>query len=160
MENRQKKENLIELINKYNIVCPDCGKLFLGAIYYAEWQIDHHYLDGGLRGYLSCGKCPKCAEKCYNEIRDNLNEYIKEKGKIPCYNGTIYDYFGEEHKNIEFSNEEIEEFMDQVLDIECQIYLDDDTFDKQFKYVYHGKTINSGTLIDLFEEIKKKLRYI
>lgn len=157
MEIRDRKEELIRLIKRFDNKCPDCGKMFLGATLYAETEIDYRYVNGRLRDYLSCGKCPECAENCYNNIKANLQEYIKEAGRIPCYKETIFEYFNGKDEDEPFDEIEIREFVDNVLKIECKIYLDEEAINKQFEHSYHGKNIQSGKLIDLFELFGKLL---
>lgn len=125
----EKIENLIELIKLYDKKCPDCNNVFLGVAvdfsYYKEGA--PRYM--GLNSYpLKCDKCPKCAQDCF----DNLFDYAKENGKIPCADSLVENYG------------DIDEFITDIkYQIDCTEYCDKENFESE--------------LIDLFERITSEL---
>ena len=84
-------ERKLKNLEKHLKTCPDCGKEFLGIA-----------IDGGVNPAhtwqavseislypLKCGKCPNCAEKCFDKIDDFCSEKINKENynnrtKIPC----------------------------------------------------------------------------
>ena len=137
MENAQRKEKLISLIKKFNNTCSECGKLFLGALVEGSTEIGAYPVDVGIYSYpLSCGKCPECAKKCY----ENLYEYVDRNNKIPCDNDII-----DEDENIK----------DILAELDCWMYLDEDF---QMDQLGAGNpNVQGGELIDLFEFFKEEL---
>lgn len=43
MGNKQKRENIINLIKKFNNTCSECGKLFLGALIEGSTEVGVNY---------------------------------------------------------------------------------------------------------------------
>ena len=101
MEN--KKEKIIELINKFENKCLDCGKQFL-AIGINSGSHSNRYHPEIYKYDFKCDKCPKCAAKCCElhekfELPDNISqtrcseEIYDDDGNIaedwnsiaPCY---------------------------------------------------------------------------
>lgn len=139
MENKKKK--LIDLIEDYDEECPDCGEVFFGAVLNGSTEIGHYPVYVSLDPYpLKCGKCPRCAQKCY----DNLTSYVKRNGKVPCDNNEIIN-----------DDEDINEFISNMEDyIDCLMYNDENY---QSELFYSGIDIKDrGELIDLFEYIYSK----
>ena len=135
MENRQKKENLIELIKKFKNKCPECGKLFLGALIEGSTEVGAYPVYVGISSYpLFCGKCPECAKKCY----DNLYKYIEENNKAPCVDYMVDDVTGDD----------IEEYIDDIkYELDCCIYLDENY--QMDQLAWGNPNVHGGELIDL-----------
>ncbi|MBA7585186.1 hypothetical protein ES708_27157 [subsurface metagenome] len=132
MENKQKRENLINLIKKFNNTCSECGRLFLGALVEGSTEVGAYPVYVGIGSYpLSCGKCPECAKECY----DNFYEYIEINNKVPCDDSNIDE------------NEDIEDIKFELL--ECNMYLDEDY--QMDQLAYGNPNVKGGELIDLYE---------
>jgi len=156
MENNEIKKNLIELIKKFDNRCTDCGKIFLGVAINGSTETGNYPIDVGLNSYsLSCGKCPDCAEKCY----EGLHEYVRENGKVPCDDYTIYEFFEIKNRLQEFTDEEIDEFINESkFEIECCKYVDEDY---QHDSLANGNpNIDGGVLVDLFKFFKDELQKV
>ena len=103
--NKEKRKAFINFMKNFGNECPDCGKLFFGEVLYGTYEDKVDPLDVGLNGYLSCGKYPECAKKCYNRCE----EILERERKLPClddnldeqFDGDIYDYFLELRSQIE-----------------------------------------------------------
>jgi len=156
MENEHIKNNLIELIKKFDNKCSDCGKIFLGAAIVGSTEAGNYPVDVGLVNYpLSCGKCPDCAQKCY----DRIQKYIKIHGKTPCGDTTIYEFHQKEVETIVFTDEEIREFIDNHIrfDTDCWMYFDENYQLDQLSY--GNPNVEGGELIYLLEFLKEELEY-
>lgn len=87
---KQKTKKILEKAVK---VCSDCGKEFLGIAIDGGVDPAHTWIATSetLLYPLKCGKCPDCAEKCFNKIVGFSTKNIKEEDynntiKIPCEN--------------------------------------------------------------------------
>ncbi len=136
LENKNRKEELIRLINKFDNKCPDCGKIFLGALLEGSTEVGAYPVYIGITSYpLSCGKCPNCARECYT----NLEKYLEQHNKAPCL-----DY-----------EEEALEKGDILGELDCWIYLDEDF---QMNQLGSGnQNVEGGELIDLFDFIEEEI---
>ncbi len=47
-QNKKNKKELIKLIKKFDALCPDCGKLFLGASINASTEVGRYPIDMGV----------------------------------------------------------------------------------------------------------------
>jgi hypothetical protein len=135
MDNEQTRENLIGLIKNFNNTCSECGRLFLGVLIEGSTEVGRYPVDVGISSYpLSCGKCPECAKKCF----ENLEKYLEQNNNAPCL-----DY-----------NEEGLEKSDIFYELDCGVYLKENY---QWDQLSAGNpNVEGGELIDLlgvFEDI-------
>lgn len=130
MENEQKRENLISLIKKFNSTCSKCGKLFLGALLEGSTEVGAYPVYVGISSYpLSCGKCPNCAQECYND----LEKYLEQYNKAPCLD---YEEEGLDKGEI-------------LAELDCWVYLEENF---QWDQLGAGNpNVEGGELIDLYE---------
>lgn len=139
-ENKEKRKALINFLKNYDIKCPDCGKLFFGEILYGTYEESMDPLDIGFYGYLSCGKCPECAKKCY----DMRHEILERDRKLPCLDDTLDEFDGD----IDLY------FLDLRLEIECYSCLDENYTQENID-IFHmdpnNLSLEKRELIDLFE---------
>ena len=144
------RENLIELIKKFDNKCPSCGRIFLGKAVTGDTEIGGYDLYVGLSDYpLRCGKCPSCAEECYN----GLLNYIQENEESPCIKHDMTDYI----ENEKISEEECKEFLNDIkYELDCHMYLDENYQKEGFESSYHMK--HAGELYDLFEILMDALK--
>ncbi len=137
----ERKERLIELIKKYHRGCPDCGKEFLGAA--LEGSSKYSVVHVGIISYpLSCGKCPSCAQNCFNTKSDVL----RRDGGIPCCERTFDEY--DEDEDFETIGNNF------APELDCWMYCDE----KWDTYESVSSTIIGGKLIDLFEILESHLQ--
>ena len=114
-------KKLIKLIKGHDKKCPDCDKVFLGVDINGSCKTgggNPLYL--GLKPYpLKCGKCPRCALECY----DNLLEFAEEHGRIPCIDAKIDNY------------DDIDYFLREMKDLylECYMYCDDNSHSNEIR---------------------------
>lgn len=138
MDNKNRKEELISLIKKFDNTCPDCGKLFLGALIEGSHKKGGYPLGVGINHYpLSCGKCPECAKKYYA----NLYEYVEINNSIPCLDYII--------------GEEGEDISDIKYELDCWKYLDKDT-----NSLGDLTIIEQWELIDLYDFFNDELKNV
>jgi hypothetical protein len=137
--NKKKKKELKYFIKKFNNTCPDCGKLFLGVIISGTYEKSMSPMDIGFDGYLSCGKCPECAKKCY-ELRHKI---LIRDNKLPCLDNKLDEYDNTD-----------DFFMDLNFEIECYSCLDEMYIKDQIEFFHldsNNFCINKKELVDLFE---------
>jgi len=155
MENEDIKNNLIELIKKFDNKCPDCGKIFLGKAIVGSTESGDYPVEVGLFDYpLSCGKCPDCAQKCF----DGIHKYVKIHGTIPCDVDTIYEYNIEKDNTRVFTDAEIKEFIDDEMKYHMDCWMYCDKIFQQVAILGSDPYIKGGVLIDLFEFLKDELK--
>jgi len=176
--------NIDEILNKLtNKKCPVCGNPFLGCVI----DIDNSNPSGinpgpvniKISSYpLSCGKCPKCAEKCFvgnieHQDQSDLNydvllDYVKKNSKIPCKETTILEHYNLEDEKVKlFSEKEIKVFIDSMMDsVNCCPYLDKFYFLPEWGEEYKAqpqpwdepKDFLGGKLVNIFDLIKNEIQ--
>jgi len=139
------KKNSIEIFKKLGQKCTECGEFFIGAAIQCSTENGNYgvYFDDFGDYSLSCGKCPTCAERCY----DKLVDYINDHGHAPCCEDNKIN-----------SDENIISFINNLKEfgyIECYSYTNDYQ-DHQLQYKVGG-LINGGELIDITEVLLKKI---
>lgn len=139
MENEQQRENLINLIKNFNNSCSECGKLFLGALLEGSTEVGTYPVYVGISSYpLSCGKCPGCAQECYND----LDKYLELHNKAPC---------------LDYEEEGLEKH--EILgELDCWMYLEANFQTEQL--AAGNPNVEGGELIDLFDLIEEEIIYI
>ena len=58
--------------------CVVCKKKYIPLWYYVDIQHDIPHGSNIEIVYLSCGKCPKCAIECVDNLEDGIHEYTSE----------------------------------------------------------------------------------
>lgn len=118
--------------------CTECGEFFIGVAITASTEDGNYGIYfNGIEDYpLNCGKCPNCAEDCYAEIFD----YINENGCAPCYDDELDDD---------------EDFSSYIKKLDCYPYTDD--YQDYILQLGSGH-IDGGQLIDITEIILKRIK--
>lgn len=134
INNKELKKKLIKYLKNYNKTCPECGKLFLGARLIGVSERSMNTIEISIEDYLSCGKCPECALKCYN----NRKVIVGKLGQLPCLIETIQDY------------EDIDDYLNTMIyEIECASSLNENYNEKQISV--SCPQVDTSKLIDLLE---------
>ncbi len=95
------KKETLEILEKKIKTCPDCSKEFLGIAISGGTDPAHTWKGQvNISTYpLECNKCPKCAEKCF--------ENVEKTKKIPCIDDIDYN---------------IDDYGDLCIELDCYCY--------------------------------------
>ncbi|MHA1249093.1 MAG: hypothetical protein ACTSRP_03790 [Candidatus Helarchaeota archaeon] len=155
MEKDNIKEKLIELIREYDKKCPECGKPFFGIGILGSTEEGSYPVYLEINPYpIWCGKCPECAQKCY----DNYTEYIKKYRKDPCSEEPLDldDYDKKKYKSIDDYIKDLKRELLYYSEVDCPIYLDEN-YQWSSGHIYESSSYENGMLIDLFDLLLKEL---